>query len=293
MKRFCIFCFVACVFACVVFTGCDKEDDDFVVKASVTNGSAYNSKVDIVKAVVYPGENSLTESAYKSGGFTIELPKTLADTYLGQFDEDYLQELNEFGIEVSDATAKSAAVYFEGYKSGSYFGDFILAKYEENETETPNTYTMSYMAADASYIYVDKNLSMKGSFNEKLSKEDILDLFDEEDIEMFDNFNFEIIVSHDNSLKKGWNILYEIMEQVLIVSFTSSGANANFKLTVTNTTKNPGGMKWYSDDEFYEMVYGDGDSKSYSPYSKALKKFSLQPKNRFFSPPSRQTFFQK
>ena len=163
----------------------------FVIEAAnVANSS---SNIATVKAIVENGEEEeiIVVSPYKNNGFKLTLPQTLNDKYL-ELLEDLDIEFDRFGfvsyfgvdIKISDNTAKGYVLYdVEAYdKDDDYIGYFIYINDDDNGDE--EKFAMGY------WIYVDKNVTIKGNF--QLTQSGV-------------NVSYKC----DLNLKKGWNAVYE------------------------------------------------------------------------------------
>ena len=213
MKKFCLLNVIACIFAGIVFISCDKSDDDpgvssiTSITAQVVKGSDYD--LDNVKAVMYYGNDEkymVAEGRYEIDKFTIILPSEVNGKYLENIGDDMPD-----GIKISDASASIGAISIEGYKSGDYVDDFYYAKIEIGITEK------SLSLIGGGFIYVDKDVTITGSYSEKT------------DDGMTLNVSFNVF------LKKGWNIMYALL----------SMSDKNPAITIKAVTKDPGGLKWY------------------------------------------------
>ena len=172
MKKF---CFIACICAGIVFTGCKK---DSIETSSVSSIVAKNvdKKVDLDKVkVVIDYDAVVAEGNFKNNGFTINLPENVSNNYL----EDISYEMPK-GIKVSDASAKIGFIEIEGYKSDEYVDDFAYGKIMLDGKK--------FSIVVGLYVYVDKNVKITGSYTE----EDGVTL----------NTTFSV------SLKKGWNNMF-------------------------------------------------------------------------------------
>ena len=216
---------VACVFASIILASCkdnNSSDSSTIdkVTARVEYGNEYNDYIDEVWGVIYyddwEEEYVAERSKYVNGGFTIDLPSTVSNTYLTDIMDElgWIQEYPNGSI--SDKSAKIGLIWFEAYDDGYYLGDFEYYKYEENET--PSNY--SVRGAYAVFIYTDKNVSLKGSYSET-----------------GDSWREEETINLN--LKKGWNQIFETFEY----SFNENTGNEVSKQSLT--TSNPGGLKWY------------------------------------------------
>jgi hypothetical protein len=159
-----------CLCAGLAFTSCEKDDDDpetspiTSITATVENGSSYD--IDQVKGLFRYMESSyeVVSSSYTNGGFTLNLP--------GIVDAKNLEAVSDnFPLitEISDASAKCAILWIEGYKSDAYVGDFVYGKGTEVETM---------------YLYCNTSVTVTGSLP-------------------YNHNDYHV------SLKKGWNILYQ------------------------------------------------------------------------------------
>jgi hypothetical protein len=227
MKKILNVLFLAMMLLPLSFISCDKDDkdtDDSVIKtitASVEDGNDYS--IDVVKAFVGDGEtidyetDGVASSDYKNGGFTLNLPEIIANQYLKPWieDEDDKEEIPD-GIKISDVNAKVCYLSIVAYRSGIEVGEFYYEFLSEDET----------VEIESSFIYVDRDFSIKGSYSEE----------DEGEI-----FKY----SYDVSLKKGWNILY----------FKSTASEKTKTYTYEVTAKVQGGLKWH----FYKYYRYDND----------------------------------
>ena len=128
----------------------DVPNTDFKITAKVENGSAYNSSIKRVRAVIYYGNNDddeyvLTSANYTDGGFTLNLPASVNSRYL-----------------TSNGSANLAIIDLEGFSSSSgsynfnhYVDDFIYGKIDLN----------AYSATIVYYMYADRDVTIKNSDN--------------------------------------------------------------------------------------------------------------------------------
>jgi hypothetical protein len=147
------------------------------ITVAVENGASYNSKIDLVRAVIYTDdkrESTLTSAPYANGGFTLNLPASVSAQYL-----DGLDEIPE-GLTVSNPGVKMNQVDLEAYKSDSiYEGDFYhrIGNWE------------------GTLIYVDGDLSITGTYTETYNEGT------ENEYTHTEKYN-------SCSLNRGWNMMY-------------------------------------------------------------------------------------
>jgi hypothetical protein len=221
MKRNCFMMAFVSLFTLAVFCSCSKDEDENdynstipnnTITAVVENGASYNSKIDLVEAIVYPypesdyGQAVLTNASYTDGGFTLILPASPGAQYLRVFNE--IPE----NIRVNNPNVKIGGTRLEAYKSDSYAGYF--------SHETGNW--------RGSVIYVDGNLSISGAYTET-----------ETDNEGMENEETHTRTEKYNNchLTKGWNMMY-----------IKRTEKANNSYEEEYTTQTPAGMKWYFHD---------------------------------------------
>lgn len=235
----------ACVCAVCCFTGCADDDDDgasantvSAIEASVENGSSYNSRVDVVKALMDVDEEYDSETGeyyftgyeaatanYSNGSFKLNLPQSVNSQYLFSITEDLSGD-----ISVSDKNAKIGSVEFIlGYKNGVETGMFEYGY----DTDDASAWT--------THIYADSDVTVTGSESEKEG-----------------NTTYNYV--YNMSLKKGWNVVYV------------ADAKKGNTWTITFSGKKPSGMKWI----FYDYEE-DPDRFSLSlPENQTLSSTSLR-----------------
>ncbi|MDR2146671.1 MAG: hypothetical protein LBE91_09475 [Tannerella sp.] len=239
--------FVSLLASVFVFGGCRKDDDELdsgdgvgrKITAKVENGNRYD--FDEVKAVTYYGfsDNSavLAETDYAGGGFTLQLPETVDDRYLSPM-EDYADILEKslselvgfslkFNAELSEEDVNGTVAAIEAHRSGDKEGDFFYMTLTENESVTRYTMTI----AEGIFMYSDKSCKITGS-----SSEDRL----------IDGIEAWINTAANASLRKGWNILY------LTETVEASRVTQIITVTMTISSDEPAGMKWYFEDDIPE-----------------------------------------
>ena len=251
MNRLGILSVAACFFAGSIFTGCNKDDDapgnsSFTsINAKVENGPW---DFDEVKAVMDVDEYIAGKSNYTGGGFNIQLSATVDEKYLYPIGDDMPE-----GITVSDKTAMIGSAYIEAYKSGAYKGDISYIKLPEMPDGSSTSFTLS--AAQALIVYVDKNVTMKGTFKdpEDIDLIGLKDLFDD----------FKVTATANAGFKKGWNYMYVTNNFSIKINLVTGKTSANG--TISLTTQNPGGMKWYFDGDDVLQQFGVVAAKSFQP----------------------------
>ncbi len=230
MKKY--FFNAACLCLCAGFAlmGCKKDDDDSPGSSSVDN--TYTVKVESGSSYNSKIDNvkAFIDENYEiaSGSYANgEFKLDLPETVSSSRLESIAEDMPET-VTISNKNAKiGVADYIAGYKSGIQVGSFSYSNYSpDKEVDS---------GCDANLVYVDSDVTVTGSDSGKYGE-------------------YTYSVSVNVSFKKGWNILY------MNFSYSSSAE------TVTVTTKDPGGMKWY----FYDY----SDSKSYQSASVSKSKFS-------------------
>jgi hypothetical protein len=175
----------AFVCAGFLFIGCNKDDNSLdstditAIDAKIVNGTDYNTKIDVVKAMIWVDDESsntsnenkheLASGDYTKGGFELDLPETVENSYLSLIETDDMPD----GITVSDSEVKGNSVSFWAYKLGDEVGYFNYI------SQDSTTY--------AGFIYVDRNVTIKGSGTDS---------------------QYGYKYKYDISLTKGWNITY-------------------------------------------------------------------------------------
>ena len=233
----------------MMFSGCDKDDDPNgngnlggnASKITATNVINSSSQIATVKVELYWdteddwGSDVIAQAAYKDSGFTLELPATVSNKYLY-----LLAEGAPSGITISDKTVKCVAeIDIEAYdKDDDNIGGFYLTNDDES--------------AYAMWIYVDKNVTIKG---------------EERDID--EEYNEEYIIKYDMDLKKGWNVVYGKEAE------SHNNSTGRDVYTYSMTTQAPSGvtLKWYFDSyDYYDYFVSLKSAKS------VLKKKYVFPK---------------
>jgi len=192
--------------------GCDKDGDGegdgettpgsntMKVDGTLTDGEYGMVSNAEQLSVSFDDEETWAETVSVSAGkFSITLPKPDAK-YLKLLDDGTVPE----GVVISDKTAQYVSAEFYARKSGSYSTYVAL----QNYTGTSEIWV--------SYMYVDKNVSITGSYTE---------------IEDGDTY----VYNYNAQLKKGWNIMIEN---------GTKAANGTWTYNLTANGNIPSGVKW-------------------------------------------------
>lgn len=231
--------FLALVMTSTLFNSCKKDDkiSEAISSANASNITAtniINSSNDTivkVKAVVfdeYDNESVFGEGAYKNNSFTLQLSSTIANNYLRNIV--FLIDGVE-GVTVSDSNCMfNDWIAIFGYNDA----DVLTGSFYYESEETIN---QIYDWAGAGWLYVDRDVTVKG-----------------EDV------NQGVVV--DLTLKKGWNNVYNRLTvknengvevyTVLLTSKKPSGVNFQWEYysynnnTAINTLKSAKNLKFFS-----------------------------------------------
>jgi len=202
MKRFFLNqLFIAVLAVAAALTSCNKDDDGAgdKITAKVENASELSEvkTVKLVAWIVSSEENEEIASAdFKNGGFTLNLPATLASKYLYPLAEDMPST-----ITLSNMNAKMAEVSIYGYNSaGDRIASFNCSK-EDGNTE----YGMYW-------LYTDSNVTISGTETDEYEE------YDEVYISVF-----------SLSLKKGWTAVY------VTYTRTTQGGKTTYKSEYKNS----------------------------------------------------------
>lgn len=228
------FCLIitAAMFAAVI-SSCKKDSDsngngngnsngngNNSITISVENGSAYSSEIDKVKLeafdVTLQKEVALATVDYGNGTFTVNLPATVDAKYM--YSIGYISE----GITVSNNKAKAVNVNISAYKEDEFKGTFYFGKVIDAEKN---------LRVDGYLAYVDSYVTITGTCTKSHEAEGNI---------------FEYVEIYTESLKKGWNFMYNIVDvEPQVVGNKTT-------ITIKHTTTDPGGMKWYTPNLFIE-----------------------------------------
>ena len=210
--------------ACVLFTGCKKDEDDNddnhaastdKITAKINDASKFGDvkKVEIRGYYYESGSyihDPIAEGDFKDGGFTIILPETVNEKYLTT-----LENLSN-KVNVSNNKVKRMANnQVPGVNSANE--DIVIFTYKKEESNSePYKYVLSQMV----WYYVDGDLNVSGT-TPSIYHEGI-------NTEMSDTYSLK--------LKKGWNITYHIQ------TTTKQGDKMIQKNEYTNSAVS--GLKW-------------------------------------------------
>ena len=173
------------------------------VNATVVDGNEYNGYIATAKAMM--GDyDAIASAKYANGGFKLNLPESVSAKYLYSIDDAFDFE-EDFEGTISDRKAKISETWLFAYDRED---DEIGGFWWTNENED----------VWAFYVYVDRNLTIKGHES------------------WYDSYENEYYYyEYDCSFTKGWNILYEVEKG---------------RYEYLLTTKKPSGttLKWYYED---------------------------------------------
>ena len=191
-------------------SGCSKDDDDggggdlnpSAINTQVVNGNEYNDWIVTVKALIE------TETE-------VEYTVATSDYKNGGFKLNFPDNVPSEYLEGADLPMQ-----FASDKDAKIGYCWILA-YDEQDRVIGGFDLIggnSNTEVIAEYVYADRNFTVKRTEEYGDSK-----------------------VIYDLSFQKGWNIVYNIMQEGKDV------------YTCTWTTQNPGGidLKWYFDDDYW------------------------------------------
>jgi len=236
MKKMCL---LSVVFICsgFVFTQCNKDNGASgsssisSINVIVENGSNYS--FDNVKAIMYYGNSGdeyvVGQSKYTSGGFTVGLPETIDKTYLSPIVDTDDEGVPLDWVTISDKTVMGNGINIEGYQSGNYMGNFYYGSVSQNSTAT--SYSISVI--EGLFVYAEKGVTMTGSTTET---------------DVVDGINVPMNTSANIALKKGWNIIYTASS--ISMKADNNGNIISMSGTSSLTSTDPGGLKWYYQDDF-------------------------------------------
>jgi hypothetical protein len=209
MKRNFLMMALVCLFTVVAISSCKKDDDDEnnggignTLTVTVENGSSLNGKIDNVKLEIeyatsnYGLDTYVAASApYSNGGFTLNLPETVSDTYLIAFDADDLGD-----AKVSNFNVKTGSAYLIAYKADDDAGYFY---HGTSDWESMLMYSTDDVSVTGSYTHSDSWTDSDGvTYTETITEK------------------------YRVYLKKGWNIVYE--------KYTEKGNNT-YEAEITTT----------------------------------------------------------
>jgi major membrane immunogen (membrane-anchored lipoprotein) len=114
---------IACICAGMVFTGCDKDDEESLQTSAISNplivtvenASSYSS-VASVRLTDFDSNRTFVSATFTDGGFQVNLPDV---------DEDYLERMGDdmpSGLKISNPNTMGA------------YGDFLPIMHPDNES---------------------------------------------------------------------------------------------------------------------------------------------------------------
>lgn len=168
-----LFATLAMAFALISFTACDKKDDD---GGNGGNGGGtgkgkqtevITGTEDVAGVVVFgdDDENELFTLAFKDGKMSLDFPALKAEDLVSMPAE---------GLTITPSSAKGMMVYFDAFDADdNYIGEMEMIGKTDDEVF-------------AFYMYVDRDVTVKGTENDGDGDETVYDL----------------------KLKKGWNKVY-------------------------------------------------------------------------------------
>lgn len=179
MRKITVTMMAAALTACMVFTGCKKDDDD---KGTATvSGNlditieGVTDQIDEVRMFMYNSSEDQSEqiatAKVTNGKFTITLPDPVPSGVLETFN--LLS-----GVTASDPAVKGGDAYFDAYKSGSLVGDIFYGTNTDGENDI-----------NVDLFYVDRDCTITGTHTDTEEK-------------YIDQYNL--------NLKKGWNYWADI-----------------------------------------------------------------------------------
>ena len=154
--------------------GCKKNDvEKFALTISVENGTQHTSQIDMVYAKIAGALESnpetIAETAYGNGTFTLELPGKIDNKYLCSIENSILPGIKD--LQISDKTAKIAMLVLFSEKNGNHVGNIlrnnfdpsILYQWYNDEFVEIIKETYATGAYGTVYIYVNKSVTITGT----------------------------------------------------------------------------------------------------------------------------------
>jgi hypothetical protein len=207
----------AALIVMAAFVSCKKDNsgggdgNSFVIEA--TNVIGGNSDIDTVKAAISE-DYALASDKYQNNGFKLTLPATVPEKYLINITDGF----DDFKGTISNPNAKTSGTVISAYNNnGKNIGVFYMRNKKIDITDK------NYITAN--YIYTDRNVTIEG--------------YIEYILVIYDDYSITVKMEYDYFLKKGWNLVYVIVDQVDEKKFYG-----------LSTTKKPSGadLKWYFSD---------------------------------------------
>jgi len=225
------------------FISCDKDNDivSRTITAKVENASEYSNVVEVklmvydrtTQEVVPPFGNitlidhyiELARGIWKDGGFTIELPKTLASNHLRALIRDGSPSVisnKQPTLVIKKENIRIGIIHFVGIDiDGNAVATFSSVKTGEN------------VDTEAFYTYVDSDVTISGyTYREGAVRPA------DEDAPTW----FETTTTYSIKWKKGWNI-WCLSTSHIITGYTAITTEQWSTTPVSN-------LKWYGGDRY-------------------------------------------
>jgi len=229
--------FFTSVLVLLLFAGCNSSEiekpqdgNDKVVNAKIENASEFSSiaGVKLVVGDVSAGRYVvLTRGEWKDGGFTIELPKTVAPNQLLPFvnNNTLWPEISNFDmtpITVSNEDVKVVNVHFVGVdKDDNAVTVFVLLEIDEADEMNFDEAIFTYVDSD---VTISGYTMIEGPANPRPGH---------------GNHNwFTQTLTYSIEWEKGWNIWYSSRYRSTI-DYTST-------TTMQRSSTPVSGLKWYA-----------------------------------------------
>ena len=228
----------------LVFTSCNKDNDikvnEFVpqtINAKVENAAEYSNIVE-VKLMVYDSsagwEVELARGEWKDGGFSIELPKTLAPNCLYALINNSGQPSTIINppstVTISNKNVKLTNASFWGIdKNGNVVTHFYFFKIDEDAN-----------AKRAFYTYVDADVSISGHIKGEVA---ICEQDEDTNADIF--YVWKKNTTYSIKWKKGWNV------------WCLSGSKSRTERIITEQWSTPpvSELKWYGGEDLWKLVF--------------------------------------
>ena len=276
--------FICLAIGVFAFAACSDDDDNGgseegkgtikSISVQVDKGNTFSSLIDSVFVELswdddYDwGSEIITCSAYKGGNFTLELPNEMDDLLLEPIydeeeedDDDFMQHMT-----ISNKSARTAAFQsLDAYnKKDGVVGEITrssvnLSALQNMEDIDELMSILSKGVSSVMYMYVDRDVTIKGSYTEK-------------DEEIMDGIYGDAKYSANLSLQKGWNVV--ALKETMQINM----AKETMTISAELTSSVPSGLKWFFNDYSYDYDYDyDLRSSADSGTSKSTPNFKLTP----------------